>query len=94
MVVNLCFLYVKYHEGDLNDIKHDLALARAEAKGGINPLVSDEFLCFAEEFAKKHELQTTDLVYSLGGHESNPLGVFNLIREVPDEVKGEQDEYV
>jgi len=86
--------YVKYHEGDINDIKHDIACARAHAKAGIDPEKSDEFLKFADEFAKKYSLQTTDLIHSLGGHESNPLGAFDIIRNVPEEVKGEQDEYV
>lgn len=84
--------YVKFHEGNLDDIKHDMALARAEAKKGIDPAISDQFLIFADEFAKRYELQTTDLGHALGYHESNPLGVFDVVREVPEELKGEHDE--
>lgn len=84
--------YVKYHEGDINDIKHDLALARAEAKTSIDPAISDQFLIFAEEFANRYELQTTDLGHALGYHESDPLGAFDVVRETPDELKGEHDE--
>jgi hypothetical protein len=84
--------YVSYHEGDINDVKADLAVARASAKANILPKQSEEFLKFASEFAAKHELQTTDLSHILGTHESNPLGYMNLMREIPEETKGEHDE--
>lgn len=85
--------YVKYHEGDLDAIKQDLAMARAHAKIGMPGEMAVEFQALAQEFAEKHELPTpTMLIHALGAHEMNPLGRAQFGKDIPEENVGEQDQ--
>jgi hypothetical protein len=85
--------YVKYHEGPRADIKHDLAISRSVAKGNIPPEMSEEFHLLAKDFAKKKGVDLGPLAHSLGMNETNPLGMFNLTKATPDELKGEDATY-
>ena len=87
--------YVKYHEGDINGIKQDLAIARAYAKGGISGQDTVEFQTLAQEYADAKKLPVTALIHTLGAHELNPLrGVTfeKQLEEIPEENVGEQDQ--
>lgn len=86
--------YVKYHEGDIDDIKHDLALARGHARGGIEPEVSDKFLVLCQDFAKENKISMNGLTHTLGANQANPLDLMkiNLHKDTPEELKGDQDE--
>jgi hypothetical protein len=81
--------YVSYHKGDIGAIKHDLAVARAEAKRGIPLQVSHDFINFTAEFADSNGVKMGDLIHALGANDVNPLGVFEAIRQVPEENKGD-----
>lgn len=89
--------YVSYHEGAIEDIKHDLALAKGQARG-IKQAVGEEFLALADNFAEENDIQLTgDLIHVLGANASNPLELARtttkqLREETPDELKGEHDE--
>jgi hypothetical protein len=86
--------YVAYHEGDIEDVKHDLALSKAEAAAKIPYETSEKFLIglsnFAEEFGVANP---SDLIYTMGGNHYSPLNMGKmLIKNIPDEVKGDLDE--
>jgi hypothetical protein len=80
--------YVKYHEGNLDDIKHDMALARASARGGMEPEVADKFLVLCADFAKDNSVSLNGLVHALGSNSPNPL---NLM-QIPETTYGDHDE--
>jgi hypothetical protein len=82
--------YVSYHKGDIAAIKHDLALAKAEAKVGVPKEVSHAYLQFTADFADSNNVKMGDLVHALGSNEVNPLGAFEAVRQVPEELKGEE----
>lgn len=85
---------ITYHEGDIDDIKHDLALARGEARGGIKPEISDKFLILCDDFVKEHKVSFNGLGHTLGANDANPLNLMklNLHKDTPEELKGDQDE--
>lgn len=84
--------YVPYHEGDIGDVKHDLAVARAQASAGIPLETSDKFIEVVRDFAKEYKIVNYgELVRSLGANYSNPLNAHFRI-EVPKEAKGDLDE--
>lgn len=87
--------YTKYHEGDIDDIKHDLALCQSMAKTGIDQDKAEKFLVLTQEFCDKHKVPNIGaMIHVLGAYETNPmrLSKINLQEEVPDELKGDHDE--
>lgn len=86
--------YVAYHEGNISDVKHDLAVARAQVSAGIPAETSDKFIEVVRDFAKEYHIpQYGELVRALGSNYSNPLDMkFKIIKDVPEEAKGDQDE--
>ncbi|MHC4890593.1 MAG: hypothetical protein ACYTEO_14145 [Planctomycetota bacterium] len=87
--------YVSYHEGPREDLKRDIGVALAQAKSGIEPVVSDEFLKQTDELANKHDLESIDgLTAALGAFQSNPLQMIRSVRmdDIPEEMKGDHDE--
>lgn len=83
--------YVKYHEGNLDDIKRDLAVARGVVKGELDEKIVDEFLVGTSEYAKEAGIDMGKLANALGANETNPLRSFT-INEIPEEAKGDLDE--
>lgn len=83
--------YVKYHEGDIDGIKQDLATARAEAKLGMPHDLASEFQTLAKEWADDHEVPVTALIHALGAHETNPLKHSSFF-DVPKEAIGDEDQ--
>lgn len=82
--------YVKYHEGDINGIKADIAAAVASQKAGIKPKDSLEFQEIAQKFAEEKGYPTpTMLIHALGADGMNPLGIADF--SAPEEVVGEED---
>jgi hypothetical protein len=87
--------YVTYHEGAREDVKRDIAVALAQAKSGITPAVTDEFLKQTDKLADDHDLESIDgLTQALGAGQSNPLQMIRSIRmdDIPEEFKGDHDE--
>lgn len=81
--------YVKYHAGDIDGIKADLAMATAQVKAGMKGEDSAEFQELAQQFADAKGLPTpTMLIHALGGNEMNPLGNANWAKEII----GEEDQ--
>lgn len=78
--------YVKYHEGDLDGIKTELAAAQASALEGIPNDVSFKFLKLAQWFAKKNEIEPSQIGSLFKGTEEVSL------KNVPEQTKGEEDE--
>jgi len=84
--------YVKYHQGSIDGIKSDLAMAKSQAKIGLDPKITREFQELAQQFSDKHKLSSpTLLIHALGAQELNPLKAANFT-DIPKEVVGEQDE--
>ena len=86
--------YVAYHDGDIGDVKHDLAVARAQASCGLPLEIGDKFLTVVQEFAKEYKIKDYGkLVYALGSNYDSPLDMkFKIEASVPDEAKGDLDE--
>jgi hypothetical protein len=88
--------YVSYHEGDIGDIKHDIAVARAQASAGIPPETSDKFIEVVQNFAKEYKVQHYgELVKALGSNYSSPLNMKFGIKQnldIAEEAKGDLDE--
>lgn len=86
--------YVTYHEGNIDDIKHDMAVALAEAKYKVKPETSEKFLALADQLAEEAGIEKTgQLAASLGG-EYSPLDLARTVKleAIPEEFKGEHDE--
>lgn len=84
--------YVSYHEGDISDVKHDLALSRAQSAGKIPFETSEKFLVGLTNFAAEYGVKNPgDLVYALGANHKSPL-TGGLADEIPKEVQGDLDE--
>jgi len=84
--------YVKYHEGDIGDIKHDLAIAQAQASVGLPPETSDAFLETVQQFAKQYKIPNYGhLVRAMGGHNSGNLDLKFKLAEITHEQKGDQN---
>ena len=85
--------YVAYHEGEVGDVKHDIAVARAQASSGIPPETSDAFITVVQNFAKEYKIpRYGELVKALGSNYSSPLDMKFSLKSLPEEVKGDQDE--
>lgn len=83
--------YVKYHEGDIDEIKADLAIARAGVIGGINEKQTIGFLEVAQKYADEENIPVGKFVHALGSNERNPLQL-SAFKKFSDEVIGEEDE--
>lgn len=85
--------YISYHEGDLDEIKQEIAMARATAKAKIKSEDSLEFQAIAQKFADEKGYPTpTMLIHALGAHEKNPLNVTKFVERIPVENVGEEDQ--
>jgi len=87
--------YVQYHDKDLEDLQHDLALAHATAKleGGEEKL--DGFMQLAQKYADDIGITDTGiLAHALGAQQTPPMSLphIKLREETPDELKGDLDE--
>lgn len=58
--------YVKYHEGDVNEIKHDIAVLTAQAKHGHSPEMTDDFLKSLNAYSQANKIPMTDIGTCLG----------------------------
>jgi hypothetical protein len=84
--------YVSYHENDIGDVKHDLAIARMQAATGLPPETSDKFLDLVQEFSKEYKIKHYgELARVLGSNYSSPLDMKFGIK-VAEEAKGDLDE--
>jgi len=83
--------YVKYHEGDINGIKADIAMAKAKVIAGVDHETTFKFLNIAAEFAEENKVTMRGLTHAIGVNEKNPMFP-QLQAQYPDEVKGEHDE--
>lgn len=52
--------YVKYHEGNIDGIKADLAIAKAEKVAGLTPETTLKFLETAQLFADRHNVESLE----------------------------------
>lgn len=84
--------YVKYHEGELGDIKHDIAVSQAQASVGLPPETSSAFITTVQEFAKQYKIPNYGhLVRALGAHDSGQLDMKFKLQAIPEEQKGDQN---
>lgn len=84
--------YVKYHEGNIADIKHDIAVAQAQASVGLPPETSSAFIETVQNFAKQYKIPNYgQLVRALGTHDSGQLDMRFRLEQVPEEQKGDQN---
>jgi len=85
--------YVKYHEGDVNAIKHDIAILTAQAKHGHNPSMTDEFLKSLTEYSKMNNIPMKDLRTALGHDKMPAMGDVNYTQlyDVEPKTIGEDD---
>ena len=82
--------YVKYHEGDLGDIKHDIAIAQSQASVGLPPETSEAFIKTVQEFARQYKVPNYGhLVRTMGVHNSGALDMKFKLVEVSEEQKGD-----
>jgi len=85
--------YVKYHEGDINDIKHDIALLTAQAKHGHNPEMTDDFLKSLTKYSIANKLPLNQLGAGLGYDMQPQMGPtnYNNLYDVETKTIGEAD---
>jgi hypothetical protein len=86
--------YLTYHEGDVQELKHDMALLQAEAKHNIPPEITHEFLKGTTDFASEYDISLEKLGPALGYDRKSPYGTLNFkafIEEVDPDVIGEGD---
>lgn len=85
--------YVKYHEGDINDIKHDIAILTAQAKYGHNPEMTHEFLGSLSKYTEANKISMKELGVGLGYDLKPQMGQTNYtnLYEVQDKTIGEGD---
>jgi hypothetical protein len=84
--------YVSYHEGDVDDVKRDLCIANMEGTTGMPPEVTVEFLEAVSDFATKNKIANVgSLTYALGSYGDNAIDP-GILRKIPEETVGEQDE--
>ena len=86
--------YVKYNDGDIDDLKRDLVMASAYAKYGTPIEISSEFLEMAQKFAGKHKMVSLGkLGASLGFEQTNNFRLNQIhLSDVVPEAKGDHDE--
>jgi hypothetical protein len=85
--------YVKYNEGDIDSIKHDIALLTAKAKHGQNIEMNDDFLKSVTAYTKANNLEMHTLG-ALFGHDRSPqIGRTNFrnLYDVKPTTIGEDD---
>jgi len=70
--------YQKYHEGDINEIKEEMAIAQAYATKGINPEKTTEFRHLALDYAKANGMEPKDLSLMLGMYDRNYFEPFMI----------------
>lgn len=86
---------LEYHEGDLADVVHDLALGHAQGQSGVDGLKTEEFVAASLQWAVNNEVDPQALGGMLGHHGVNPLNLRSaLAAETPDELKGDDDELI
>lgn len=80
--------YQKYHEGNIDGLKHDLAICRAEAQG-IPYELTEEFVMGTDEFARNHNITMDKLTYAMGNNVRTPLKTMDfkdIVRVDPDTI--------
>ena len=78
---------VKYHEGDIDAIKADIAVGRNATLNNVPPKITTDFIKLAHEYSKETGISLDKLRPSLGDKtEGSPL------YHVPKEAIGEHDE--
>ena len=85
--------YMTYHDKNIDDIKHDIALA-VGMQHGINPETGAAFVAMAEDFKNANNVDKIgDLAHLLGMQQNNPInmlqGATTMTQEVPSELKTE-----
>lgn len=58
--------YIKYHEGKVNDIKHDIAILTAQAKHGHSPEMTHDFLRSLNNYSRANKVPLEELGAPLG----------------------------
>lgn len=84
--------YIKYNDGDIEVLKKDLMMAHAHAKYGTPLETSSQFIDLTNEFAEKNKLVSGKLGASLGWDRTNSYRYEGKLQEVPENLKGDQDE--
>jgi hypothetical protein len=84
---------MKYHEGDLQDIKHDLSIVHTKNKYGIPAEVTEDFLGGTTKFADDHGFTLDKLGPALGYSTMSPSGdlAFNYLEDIDPKTIGEAD---
>jgi hypothetical protein len=83
--------YVKYNDGNIEDVKRDLMVAHNLAKNGTPIEKSLEFIELAENFAEEQGLNVGKLGNALGFDNTNTYRYNGTLSEVPEPLKGDQD---
>ena len=85
--------YVKYHEGDIQEIKHDMAVLTAQAKHGHNPEMTDDFLKSLTNYSKANNIPLSELGACLGRDRKPDIGPTNYtnLYDVEPNTIGEAD---
>jgi hypothetical protein len=87
--------YMKFHQHDINDLKRELALGRAVAKGGMKKEDAEDFLEQSQIFAKAKGIEDLSvLATAFGEMEKNPLKMseYRPIYDTPGHLKGDHEE--
>ena len=84
--------YRKYHEGNIQGLKHDIAILNAVSKN-IPAEMAEEFITANDSFARTHGFTVDQLAPALGYNKRTPLGKLSLEElQVAEELIGEHDE--
>lgn len=83
---------VTYHEGDLADVTHDLALGLSHAKGKLPGDKVEEFLLSSIKWSIENGVDPDQLGTALGQHGISAFNLKSFIKQVPEYAKGETDE--
>jgi hypothetical protein len=86
--------YQKFHEGDIQGIKHDLAICNA-AVHGVPPETTEAFLEEVDALARHEEIDTEKFGYAFGADKKSPYNSMNFkdVFEIREEVIGEDNEF-
>ena len=85
--------YIKYHEGDIAGIKHDMTIFTAQAKHNHDPNMTNDFLKSLTDYSNANKVSLDQIGTALGYYKKPDEGKVNYtdLYEVDEKVIGEGD---
>jgi hypothetical protein len=85
--------YIKYHEGDVNGIKRDIALLTTVKKHGLAPEAVNTIMEETDKYSREQGFTMDKLGPAFGFDSRTPMGTldFSIYDDVEETVKGEAD---